>query len=143
MESIQQSFNGTANFGERVSCTIARNGDLIHKVYVQTTLPNVTLTTGKFRWLNWLGHILIKQVEIEIGGQLIDRQYGEWLHIWNELSQKPGLKEGYANMVGNVPRLTQFVAQNTNNDPNVTHSDTSTTVLCLKLHFIYLSILVL
>ena len=66
MESIQQSFNGTANFGERVSCTIARNGDLIHKVYVQTTLPNVTLTTGKFRWLNWLGHILIKQVEIEI-----------------------------------------------------------------------------
>ena len=127
MESIKQNFNGTADFGKSVSCTIARNGDLIHKMYVQIELPDVTITeTGKFRWLNWLGHILIKQVEILIGGQLIDRQYGEWLHIWNELSQKPGLKEGYANMVGNVPRLTQFVAKNTANNPSTTHEALTT-----------------
>ena len=57
--------------------------------------------------------------------------------IWNELSQKPGLKEGYAGMVGNVPRLTQFVSSSTNNDPNVTHSDTSTTVDYAKNYLAY------
>jgi hypothetical protein len=25
-----------------------------------------------FRWLNWIGHILIKNVELEIGGQRIN-----------------------------------------------------------------------
>ena len=29
----------------------------------------------------------IKNVEIEIGGQRIDKHYGDWLHIWNELTQ--------------------------------------------------------
>jgi len=42
MESIKQNFNGTADFGKSVSCTIARNGDLIHKMYVQVELPDVT-----------------------------------------------------------------------------------------------------
>ena len=40
-----------------------------------------------FRWLNWIGHVLVKNVEIEIGGQRIDKHYGDWLHIWNELTQ--------------------------------------------------------
>ena len=60
--------------------------------------------------MNWIGHALIKQVEITIGGQLIDKHYGTWLHIWNELSQTAGHKVGYAAMVGNVPRLTQIIS---------------------------------
>jgi hypothetical protein len=39
MESIEQSFNGTADFGNKVSCTVSRNGDLINRMYVETTLP--------------------------------------------------------------------------------------------------------
>jgi len=50
---------------------------------------------------------MIKMVEVEIGGQRIDRHYGDWLHIWNELTQTAGHAAGYASMVGNVPRLTQ------------------------------------
>ena len=34
-----------------------------------------------------IGHILIKEVEISVGWSKIDKHYGEWLHIWNELSQ--------------------------------------------------------
>ena len=112
MESISQSFNGQADFGQKVNCTISRNGDLIHRVYLQVDLPKVVTNSAsvRFRWLNWIGHILIKQVEITIGGQLIDKHYGTWLHIWNELSQTAGHKVGYAAMVGNVPRLTQIIS---------------------------------
>jgi len=115
MEAIEQTFNGSADFGKRVTCTISRNGDLMHKVYLQCTVPRVELTNGEsFRWLNWLGHVLIKYAEVEIGGQRIDKHYGDWMHIWNELTQTPGHKVGYANMVGNVPRLTQVTTADAN-----------------------------
>jgi hypothetical protein len=112
MESIEQTFNGQADFGKKVTATVSRNGDLIHRVYLQVTLPEVRTagTSQSFRWLNWVGHVLIKSVEVEIGGQRIDKHYGDWLHIWNELTQTAGHQAGYANMVGNVPRLTQPVS---------------------------------
>ena len=115
MESIEQTFNGTADFGKRVTCTISRNGDLIHRIYLQTTLPLVECpqTQGNpdgknycFRWVNYIGHVLIRNVEIEIGGQRIDKHYGDWLNIWNELTQEPGHQIGYDNMVGNTYALT-------------------------------------
>jgi hypothetical protein len=115
MESIEQTFNGAANFGRKVQCTISRNGDLIHRVYLQATLPQVKLDASldqsatypepSFRWLNWVGHNLISNVELEIGGQRIDKHYGDWLQIWNELTQEAGKQLGYAEMVGNVPQL--------------------------------------
>src|SRR5690606_29485763 len=45
-------------------------------------------------------------------GQRIDKHYGDWLHIWNELTQTAGHQSGYARMVGNVPRLTQVISGN-------------------------------
>merc|ERR1711970_129393 len=109
MEAIEQTFNGSADFGKRVTCTVSRNGDLMHRVYLQVTVPQVTVAdTLTFRWLNHLGHVLVKYAEVEIGGQRIDKHYGDWLHIWNELSQEAGKKVGYANMIGNVPALTQL-----------------------------------
>ena len=107
MESIEQVFNGAADWGRKVTATISRNGDLIHRTYLRAELPAVTVNPGyTFRWLNWVGHILLKSVEIEIGGQRIDKHYGDWLHIWNELTQTAGHQIGYANMVGNTPNLT-------------------------------------
>jgi hypothetical protein len=114
MEAIEQTFNGSADFGKRVTCTVSRNGDLMHKVYLQVTVPKVEVPAdSEFRWLNWLGHVLIKYAEVEIGGQRIDKHYGDWMHIWNELSQTSGHKAGYANMVGNVPSLTQLTTGST------------------------------
>ena len=108
VESVQQQFNQTTDFGSTVSTTVARNGDLIYKMYIQVTLPTVPVSgSEEFRWLNWLGHILIDYVEIEIGGQVIDKHYGHWLHVWNELTQTAGHQSGYANLVGNVPKLVQ------------------------------------
>ena len=77
MESIENPFNGAPNFGKKVTCTIQRNGDLIHRMYLQATLPQVSLqpsdgSGAQFRWLNWIGHNLIDYDEIEIGGQRIN-----------------------------------------------------------------------
>jgi hypothetical protein len=92
IESIQQTFNGNANLGQRVTCQISRNGDLVHKLYLQANVT--TGTNGKK-----VGHKLIDQVEVEIGGQMIDRQYGEWMYIWNELTLPEGKKEGFKKMI--------------------------------------------
>ena len=96
MEAIDQTFNGSADYGKKVTCTISRNGDLIHRVYVQVALPE--LASGD-TYKSWVGHKLIKSVEVEIGGQRIDKHYGDWLHIWNELSQTEGHWNGYKTMV--------------------------------------------
>jgi hypothetical protein len=107
MESIEQTFNGSADWGKKVTCTISRNGDLIHRTYLRVELPAVTVPAATaFRWVNWVGHQLISSVELEIGGQRIDKHFGDWLHIWNELTQSAGHQLGYANMVGNTPDLT-------------------------------------
>ena len=95
MEAIEQTFNGAADFGKRVTCTVSRNGDLMHKVYLQVTVPDVS---GEY--VKNLGQALVKFAEVEIGGQRIDKHYGDWMHIWNELSQEAGKKEGYGLMTG-------------------------------------------
>lgn len=139
MESIEQTFNGNVDFGKKVTATVSRNGDLMHRVYLQVTLPQVSTTASgqAFRWLNWIGHVLLKNVEVEIGGQRIDKHYGDWLHIWNELTQTPGHQSGYANMVGNVPRLTQVISGNAGT--SFTNCDTTAcipeTVLFVPLQF--------
>ena len=75
MESIEQTFSGQADFGRRVTCTISRNGDLAYRTYLQVTLPEINQNHAKHaRWLDFVGEQLIAQVEIEVGGQRIDRQ---------------------------------------------------------------------
>ena len=118
MESIEQTFSGQADFGRRVTCTISRNGDLAYRTYLQVTLPQIDQTLNGdseniyARWLDFPGEQLIAQVEVEIGGQRIDRQYGDWMHIWNQLTLSAEQQSGYNKMVGNTTQLTYLV------DPN-------------------------
>jgi len=58
------------------------------------------------RWIDYPGENLIEYVEIEIGGQRIDRQYGEWMHIWNQLSLTNEKREAYNKMIGHTTQLT-------------------------------------
>ena len=112
MESIEQTFNGQADFGRRVTCTLARNGDLAYRTYLQVTLPEINQhmcnsSENVFaRWLDFPGEQMIAQVEVEIGGQRIDRQYGDWMHIWNQLTLSKEQERGYYKMVGNTTQLT-------------------------------------
>jgi hypothetical protein len=113
MESIEQTFNGQADFGRRVQCTVSRNGDLAYRTYLQVTLPEINQSDaasnaeGNYaRWLDCPGEQMISMVEVEIGGQRIDRQYGDWMHIWNQLTLTSEQEEGFHKMIGNTTQLT-------------------------------------
>lgn len=119
MESIEQTFNGFPNFGKKVTCPISRNGDLIHRIYLQADL-------GAAGAGDWAGHELVKSVEVEIGGQRIDKHYADWLHIWNELTQTAGHWEGYKLMVNGSNSLVENPSTNT---------DVTDTVVFVPLQF--------
>ena len=102
MESIEQTFNGQADFGRRVTCTVSRNGDLAYRTYLQVVLPEINQQMAKHaRWLDFPGEQLISQVEVEIGGQRIDKIYGRFTHLWHKLSCKAEKEVGYELMTGN------------------------------------------
>jgi hypothetical protein len=109
IEAIEQVFNGNPTFGQKVTSTISRNGDLINCVYLQVQFPALSVgsvyapnqtAANSVAWTNSLGHALIRYVDIEIGGQRIDRHYGMWLEIWDELTQTAEKANGYNHMVG-------------------------------------------
>jgi len=110
MECIELSLNGQLDFGRRSTVTITRNGDLITRMYILVTIQGVAPSAGsKFAWVRKLGHAMLREIDIEIGGSRIDRQYGIWLNIWYELAQHAGRNaRGFAHMIGDVPELTTY-----------------------------------
>jgi len=94
IEAIEQTFNGNPDFNSRVTCQISRNGDLINRVYLQLRL------TGTNNYCRYFGLRVINYVEIEIGGQRIDKHYAHWLYVWNELTLPISKRDGYNDMVG-------------------------------------------
>jgi hypothetical protein len=88
MEAFRVNFTGAPQYGQRVVAVVNRNADLMYKTYLEVQLPD-TLTnnvkwTGAFE--RRLGYQLLKKIEVEIGGQIIDTHYGEWLFLWESLT---------------------------------------------------------
>ena len=96
IEAIGQTFNGTPGYGNRVTCQISRNGDLVHRMYLSLQMPDASTKL----LCPFYGHRVINFVEIEIGGQKIDKHYSHWLYVWNELSLPKSKRTGYNKMVG-------------------------------------------
>ena len=108
-ESIEQTFTGTPSFGGRPTIQLTRNADVVTKMYLRATLGNgVASNSTQWAWVSSVGHALIDNYYLEIGGTQIDKQYGDWLNIWYELTHKVGQERGYARMVGNVPANTSL-----------------------------------
>jgi hypothetical protein len=100
MESMSQTLSGTPNFGNRVTCRISRNGDLLHRCYVNATLPSITTDTDSNNYVNRVGFALLKSVELRVGGQQIDKHYSTWMHIWSELTHNTDMKQLLDKLVG-------------------------------------------
>ncbi len=83
-------------------CKIKRHADLVHQMYLCLTLPDIYDDTYEFKWVKNIGEVILENYEIYIAGSLIDRQYGEWLHIWNELTLTVDKKMLYNKMIGNT-----------------------------------------
>jgi hypothetical protein len=113
IEQIPQYFIGTPNFGDTYTCNVSKRADLIGETHLVVTLPQVIKSSDpnvQFAWVKRIGFALIKSVEIEINGKIIDTHYGEWLNLWAELTGKMrgDLSRGYNIMIGNVPEMTNF-----------------------------------
>ena len=93
-ESIQQTINGSVGSGNRVTATVARNGDLVGRMYFELTTAAGTTDSANF------GAAAFDNVVLEIGGQQIDKQYGHWMEVWAELTEK------------NSARLTTTLGEN-------------------------------
>ena len=99
MENIEQTVNGTAAPSGRVSVTVARNGDLVADMYVEmesklsTSLSNDTAISNE-----WIAERAIKDVELSIGGQRIDKHYQTWWRLYSELYLDASKKINYGKM---------------------------------------------
>ena len=90
METIEQTVNGTPANSGRVSVTIARNGDLVGDMYVEmkakaTIVPTSAVASGDVNDDNWAAERAIKDVELSVGGQRIDKHYQRWWRLYSEL----------------------------------------------------------
>jgi hypothetical protein len=112
IENIEQPLNN-ADFGKKAFVVITRNGDLVTKMYLRVRLPAISYAgqdrdCTRFAWVRKLGHVLIDYVECEIGGSRIDKHWGDWLTIWQEIARDISHDRGYNKMIGDVPELTRL-----------------------------------
>ena len=81
MESVEQTLNGNVAGGNKVTATISRNGDLVGRMYLEVTSAILDTAVANF------GAACIDSVEVQIGGQQIDKHYGHWMETWAELTE--------------------------------------------------------
>ena len=88
-EAIEQTLNGTVAAGARVTATISRNGDLLYKMCLEHDRAATAVLNESAQDID--------NVEVQIGGQQIDKHYGHWMEAWAELTQnKTGRQFGTA-----------------------------------------------
>lgn len=92
MEPFRINFSGQVQWGTKQTALVGRHADLLYSTYVEVTLPLSTSVGGAltpYGWNNdqgYLGYNLIKYVEIDIGGQVVDRMYSEFMVLWSQLT---------------------------------------------------------
>ena len=113
IEAFRVNFTGAPTYGQRIVAVVNRNADLVWKTYVEVALPDTTgssvsWTAGAQRRL---GYLLLKQIEVEIGGQIIDRHYGEWLYLWETLTADFDTAMKLDQMVGGQPTTSNTTSE--------------------------------
>ena len=97
IESIPLQFNQSVDFGLKSVCKVGRHGDLLNKCFLEISLP--ILDNGA-EWTNGIGNALIKEVQLLIGGEIIDRMDGQLLDIYSEFYLEEGKRNTYHKLIG-------------------------------------------
>jgi len=144
MEAIEQTMNGTADFGGDVSVTISRNGDLVNRMYLEHDAVFTTANNDDTIGISCdYGSHVMKECELEIGGQKIDKHYGHWHSVWSQLTEfNPAGHQTtlFNRMSGNGAGLDSAAANGPGNNGFTTVStgggkDTATAKLFIPLYF--------
>jgi len=117
-EPTPQYFKTTPDFNRKCTVNIGKNADLLGMTYLYVELPDIQLDINsiplkKFAWVEKIGLALINFIEIEVGGKIVDRHYGDWLNIWHEMTISMGIKKSYNKMIGNISELTSYTENKT------------------------------
>jgi hypothetical protein len=99
MEPFRINFTGQASWGTKHSAVVGRHADLLYSTYLEVVMPAGAFNNDQGR----LGYNLIKYVELNVGGQQIDRLYGEWLYLWDAITSDFMTSKKLWNMVGGGP----------------------------------------
>jgi len=135
IETIEQNFNSNLDFGKKFSIELSKIGDLIHKMWLVIELPNIPILYDinnivdkriRFAWARKIAYALVNYIEIDIGGTVIDRQWGEWMNVLNELNIT-NFNNNIDELTGNVPEVYLLKTIYTSNIPS--------RVLYIPLHF--------
>lgn len=132
MEAFQISYDAKPVWGNRTTFNITRYADLIYTMMIEIDIPqlytqytadsfwggsatdfNTTNAKGTISWVNNTGHAAVLYYDIKIGGQLIDRQYSEWMEIWTQLSQSESKKRGLDQLLNRNSNLEKTSAAQT------------------------------
>jgi hypothetical protein len=119
MEPFRINFTGQAAWGTKHSAVVGRHADLLYSTYLEVVMPAGVFNNDQGR----LGYNLIKYVELNVGGQQIDRLYGEWLYLWDSLSSDFMTSKKLWNIVGAGPNgnyVSTTSSVTTLADPNAT-----------------------
>ncbi len=128
MECIELPLD-SANFGKRNTVQVLRNGDLATRMYLRIVLPEITgaecvyvaddVYNTRVAWVKRVGHALINNIELTIGGSQIDKHWGTWMDVWYELTHTFDKERGYRAMIGDVPALTDLRGPETSSQTEV------------------------
>lgn len=135
-ESIQNQFQGVVDFGRRVTLELQRNGDLVTVMTLEVDLPEIcdigTTMAGQYltpavhaipnipwpvpteegiRWAPNLGHALLKEASVYVGGSEIDKHYGLWYDVYDDLTQRESIVRGYNDMIGQENTVERDASQ--------------------------------
>jgi hypothetical protein len=108
IETIEQPFIGNIKFGNTVRAKITKSGDLATRMFLRLTVNKIDPEGSNFAWIRRLGHALLSKVEVQLGGTIMDRQYGTWIDIWYELARHGDHERGYNIMIGDVSPMTDY-----------------------------------
>jgi hypothetical protein len=94
------NFTNNLDFGRDVSFKLsdnARYGDLINNIVLEVELPDIsairTTSGNPVGYSNGMGYAMIKEVQLKIGGNIVDTQSGEWLYSWAQLAIPQGKRD--------------------------------------------------
>jgi hypothetical protein len=123
IEAMRVNFTGAPAYGQRLVAVVNRNADLVWKTYVEVSLPDMTSPAVDPVWTSGaqrrIGYLLLKKIEVEIGGQIIDTHYGEWLYLWENLTADYDTSVKLDSMVGGELGGTSTAALACRGRPNV------------------------
>ena len=158
IETVQTNFLYPARFGNKYSCTLSKIGDLINNIWLIMEIPDIPIIYNlqnnidskiKFKWASKIAYAIIDYVEISIGGRVIDRQWGEWMNVLNELNFN-NFQSSLDQYIGNVPEVTTYKYVQNNIQSYILHiplffwfcksSGLALPILCLEYNTVKLNI---